>query len=77
MQLFFFLISKKTNIIKEGEVPNSTQEVDKWNQPTKRQKPINYLQPNQVRKSATEFVLSSLDTLAQAHKLDTKFDFNF
>ena len=29
---FFFLISKKTNILKEGKVPNSTQEVDERNQ---------------------------------------------
>ena len=28
---FFFLISKKTNILKEGKVPNSTQEVDERN----------------------------------------------
>ena len=75
--LFIFFISKKTNILKEGEVPRSTQEVDKRNQPTKTQKPKNYLLPNQVRKSTTEFVLSTLDTLAQVHKLVTKFDLIF
>ena len=70
---FFFLISKKTNILEQGEVPSSTQEVGKRNQPNKKQKPKSYLLPNHVRKSITEFVLSSLDTLAQAHKLVTKF----
>ena len=74
---FFFLISKKTNILKEREVHSSTQEVDKRNQPIKKQKPISYLLPNQVRKSTTEFVLSSLDTLTQAHILVTKFDLIF
>ena len=50
---FFFLISKKTYILEKGKVPSSTQEVDKMNQPNKKQKPINYLLPNQVRKSTT------------------------
>ena len=36
--LFIFLISKKTNILKEGKDPNRTQEVDERNQPTKREK---------------------------------------
>ena len=70
---FFFFDQQKTDILEEGKVPRSTLEVDKRNQPNKKQKPINYLLPNQVRNSTTEFVLSSLDTLAQAHKLVTKF----
>ena len=76
-KFFFFFDQQKTYILEKGKVPSSTQEVDKRNQPNKRQKPINYLLPNQVRKSTTEFVLSSLDTLAQAHKLVTKFDLIF
>ena len=69
---FFFFDQQKTNIIDEGKVPRSTQVVDKRNQPHKKQKPKNYLLPNQVRNSTIEFVLSSLNTLAQAHKLVTK-----
>ena len=70
---FFFNQQKKTDILEEGEVPWSTHEVDKRKQPNKKQKPKNYLLPNQGRNSTTEFVLSSLNTLAQAHKLVTKF----
>ena len=69
---FFFFDQQKTDIIDEGKVPRSTQVVDKRNQPHKKQKPKNYLLSNQVRNSTTEFVLSSLTTLAQAHKLITK-----
>ena len=75
---FFFLISKKTNILKVG---GSSQKYTGSGQkePTnqKTQKPKNYLLPNQVRKSTTEFVLTTLDTLAQVHKLVTKFDLSF
>ena len=39
-------------------------------EPKKKKK--NYLLPNQVRKSKTEFVLSTLYRLAQVHKLKTK-----
>ena len=64
--LLFFFISKNR------KVPMSTQDVDKGSQPNKKQKPNNYLLLNQVRNSTTEFVLSTLYTLAQAHRLDTK-----
>ena len=68
----FFFLSVKTDIIDEGKVLRSTQDVDKGSQPNKKQKPKNYLLHNQVRNSTTEFVLSTLYMLAQAHKLDTK-----
>ena len=72
VDFFFFFYQQKTDIIDEGKVPRSTQDVDKRNQPNKKQKPENYLLPNQVRNSTTEFVLSSLNMLAQDHKLVTK-----
>ena len=73
----FFFYQQKTNIIDEGKIPRSTQEVDKRNYPkrnkTKKPKTTeNYVLPNQVRKSTTELVLSSMNPLAQAHKLVTK-----
>ena len=68
----FFFDQQKTDIIDRGKVLRRTQEVDKRKQTDKKQKPENYLLPNQVRNSTTEFVLSSLNTLAQAHKLVTK-----
>ena len=40
--------------------------------PYKKQTQKPYLLPNQVRKSKTEFVLSTLYRLAQIHKLETK-----
>ena len=46
--------------------------MNKKNHPNKKQKPKNYLLPNQVRNSTTEFVLSSLYMLAQAHNLVIK-----
>ena len=68
----FFFYQQKTDIIDREKVPRCTQEVDKRKQTDKKQKPENYLLPNQVRNSTTEFVLFSLNTLAQAHKLVTK-----
>ena len=57
--LHFFFDQQKDKYIKRGEVSSGTQEVDKRNQLTKTQKPKNYLLPNQVRKSTTEFVLTT------------------
>ena len=65
---FFFLISKNRYFIDEREVPKSTQGVDTKNHPIKKTRDKeNYLLPNQVKKSTTEFVLSSLNILAQGH----------
>ena len=73
MFFFFFLISKNRYFIDEREVPKSTQGVDTKNHPIKKTRDKeNYLLPNQVKKSTTEFVLSSLNILAQAHRLVTK-----
>ena len=76
MRLFFFFFDQqKTNIIDEGKIPRSTQEVDKRDNPkrNKNQKTTtNYILPNQVRNSTTELVLTSMNPLAQAHKLVTK-----
>ena len=47
----------------------STQKKTKTKKPKKKK---NYLLPNQVRNSTTEFVLSSINPLAHAHKLVTK-----
>ena len=69
----YFFISKNRYFIDEREVPKSTQGVDTKNHPSKKTRDKkNYLLPNQVKKSTTEFVLSSLNILAQAHKLVTK-----
>ena len=64
----------------EGSSQKYTQRVNK-KEPTKQKQKTkaqnNYLLPNQVMNSTTEFVLSSLDTLAQAHKLVIKLAFIF
>ena len=52
----------------------STQKVDKRKPNTQktRRNPKNYLHPNHVRKSKTEFVVSLPNRLAQLHKLEIK-----
>ena len=52
----------------------STPEVDTRKQTHERQerKLKNYLHPNHVRKSKTEFAVSLLNRLAQLHKLEIK-----
>ena len=67
----FFFISKK-DIKEKREVPRSTQGVDTRNHPSKKTKDKkNYLLPIQVKKSIIEIVFSSLNMLAQAHRLVT------
>ena len=39
----FFFYQQKTYILEEGKVPSSTQEVDKRNQPNKKQKIISLI----------------------------------
>ena len=48
--------------------------MDKRNHPSEKQKPKNYLLPNQVRNSTTEFVLSSLYMLAPRIKISVNTD---
>ena len=73
--LFFFFLSAKNRYYRLRE---SSQEYTRSGQkgPTKKKlKPKNqknYLLSNQVRNSTTEFVLSSINPLAHAHKLVTK-----
>ena len=54
---FSFFNQQKTDIIDGGKVPKSTQGVDK-KEPTKQKTKAqyNYLLPNQVMNSTTEFV---------------------
>ena len=71
--LFFFFDQQKNRYYRWRE---SSQEYTGCGQkePTKQKTKAqyNYLLPYQVMNSTTEFVLSSLNTLAQAHKLVTK-----
>ena len=72
--IFFFFFYQQKRYYRKREVPRSTQGVDTRNHPSKKtkDKKKNYLLPNHVKKSTIEFVLSSLNMLAQAHKLVTK-----
>ena len=80
--VLFFFIDKK-QIYKENQIKGSrteeswsTQVVNKRElkhlQQRKQNPPKNYLLPSQVKKSITEYVLSTLYRLAQVHKLVTK-----
>ena len=72
--IFFFFLSVKTKYYKKEKFQRVHRKWTIGSQTHKRQEknPKNYLHPNHVRNSKTEFVVSLPNRLAQLHKLEIK-----
>ena len=70
-----FFLSVKSKYYKDrkrSQVYTGCEQKGDKTKPYRKQTQKPYLLPNHVRKSKTEFVLSTLYRLAQVHKLETK-----
>ena len=74
--IFYFFLSVKTKYYKKEKFQRVHWKWTIGSQTHKRQEinPKNYLQPNHVRNSKTEFVVSLPNRLAQLQKLEIKIN---